>query len=68
MATRTLKAKYEPRDDSINHPRSILCHTKNAKEIYYQFEDETEAPSPAESAPEEGCMGPLRKGDLMECN
>jgi fatty acid synthase subunit alpha len=40
MATRTLKAKYEPRDDSITHPHVILCHAKNGKEIYYQFEDE----------------------------
>ena len=52
MATRTLKAKYEPRDDSINHARSILCHAKNAKEIYYQFEDEVEAPPVVESASE----------------
>lgn len=40
MATRTLKAKYEAQDDSITHPRAIFCHAKNAKEIYYQFEDE----------------------------
>jgi fatty acid synthase subunit alpha len=40
MAMRTLKAKYEARDDSITHPRIILCHAKNGKEIYYQFEDE----------------------------
>jgi fatty acid synthase subunit beta len=50
MATRTLKAKYEPRDDSINHARSILSHAKNAKEIYYQFEDEVEVPPIVESA------------------
>ena len=52
MATRTLKAKYEPRDDSINHSRAILCHAKHAKEIYYQFEDEAEAPPVAESSAE----------------
>ena len=52
MATRTLKAKYEPRDDSINHPRAILCHAKHAKEIYYQFEDEAEAPPVVEPAAE----------------
>jgi len=40
MTTRTLKAKYEAQDDSIMHPRVILCHAKNGKEIYYQFEDE----------------------------
>ncbi|KAJ7067175.1 fatty acid synthase [Mycena amicta] len=43
MATRTLKAKYEAKDDSISRTRTILCHSKNVKEIYYQFEDETEA-------------------------
>jgi fatty acid synthase subunit alpha len=45
MATRMLKAKYEARDDSISHTRSILCHAKNAKEIYYQFEDEPNTPA-----------------------
>ena len=50
MAVRTLKAKYEAQDDSVSRSRAILCHSKNPKEIYYEFEDEvTEAP--AESAP-----------------
>jgi len=49
MATRTLKAKYETLDGSISRTRAILCHSKNVKEIYYQYEDEAEAP-PAESA------------------
>ncbi|QRV90063.1 fatty acid synthase subunit beta [Ceratobasidium sp. AG-Ba] len=40
MATRTLKAKYEVADGSISRIRQILCHAKNPKEIYYQFEDE----------------------------
>jgi hypothetical protein len=48
MATRTLKAKYETLDRSISRTRAILCHSKNVKEIYYQYEDEVEAP-PAES-------------------
>src|SRR5258708_3766320 len=43
MATRTLKAKYEAGDDSTSRTRTILCHAKNPKEIYYQFEDEPEA-------------------------
>ena len=60
MATRTLKAKYETQDDSISHRREILCHSKNTKEIYYEFEDEAvevaaetrEAPStPVAAAP-----------------
>ena len=50
MATRTLKAKYEVQDDSITHTRLIYCHAKHTKEVYYQFEDEPEAP--AESEPE----------------
>lgn len=52
MATRTLKAKYETHDDSVNHVRAILCHAKNVKEVYYQFEDEPEAVE-AESAASE---------------
>ncbi|KAJ7762020.1 fatty acid synthase [Mycena maculata] len=62
MATRTLKAKFEAEDDSISRTRTILCHAKNVKEIYYQFEDELEAasesdavesstPAPAAAAP-----------------
>ncbi|KZS94178.1 fatty acid synthase [Sistotremastrum niveocremeum HHB9708] len=54
MATRTLKAKYENEDDSISRKRTILCHAKNAKEIYYQFEDEVEEaekPSESEASP-----------------
>ena len=51
MATRTLKAKYESSDGSRSHTRSILCHSKNGKDIYYQFEDEPEAPAAEEAAP-----------------
>jgi fatty acid synthase subunit alpha len=39
MATRTLKAKYESEDSSVSRTRIILCHAKNTKEVYYQFED-----------------------------
>jgi fatty acid synthase subunit alpha, fungi type len=45
MATRTLKTKYETLDGSVSQNRSILCHAKNIKEIYYQYEDEIEAPA-----------------------
>jgi fatty acid synthase subunit alpha, fungi type len=45
MASRTLKAKYEAQDDSTSLIRSILCHAKNAKDIYYQFEDELDTPT-----------------------
>jgi fatty acid synthase subunit alpha, fungi type len=45
MATRTLKAKYETLDGSVSRNRSILCHAKNVKEIYYQHEDEIEPPT-----------------------
>ncbi|KAH7913599.1 hypothetical protein BJ138DRAFT_606981 [Hygrophoropsis aurantiaca] len=52
MATRTLKAKYEAPDDAVSRKRIILCHAKNGREIYYQFEDEaTEIPS-SDAAPE----------------
>jgi fatty acid synthase subunit alpha, fungi type len=52
MATRTLKAKYEAGDDAVSRTRTILCHAKNTKEIYYQFEDEA-IESPAVPATEE---------------
>src|SRR6267142_610722 len=48
MAARTLKAKYEAKDDSTGHVRRIFCASKDQKEIYYQFEDEPDVP--AESA------------------
>jgi len=52
MATRTLKAKYEVQDNSLVRKRVILCHAKNTKEIYYQFEDEVvEAPAPVAASP-----------------
>jgi malonyl CoA-acyl carrier protein transacylase len=54
MATRTLKAKYEAKDDSNGRVRRVFCASKHQKEIYYQFEDEPEATSesdaPAEAA------------------
>lgn len=48
MATRTLKAKYEAQDDAVSRKRAILCHAKNAREIYYLFEDEVPVPEQAE--------------------
>jgi len=57
MATRTLKAKYETLDGSISRTRAILCHSKNVKEIYYQYEDEAEAP-PAEFASDAALSAP----------
>ncbi|OBZ72637.1 Fatty acid synthase subunit beta [Grifola frondosa] len=52
MASRTLKAKYEVQDDSVSHARIILCHAKHTKEVYYQFEDELEAPAADSSSVE----------------
>ena len=49
MATRTFTAKYETQDDSAVPKRGVLCHTKNAKEVYHQFEGELEAPPEEES-------------------
>ena len=51
MASRTLKAKYETADGSVSRSRAILCHAKNVKEIYYQYEDELEVETPAAEAP-----------------
>jgi fatty acid synthase subunit beta len=44
MAMRTLKAKYDRIDDSSSKIRAILCHSRNGKEIYYQYENAVEAP------------------------
>jgi hypothetical protein len=52
MASWTLKTKYEAKDDSISHSRSILCHAKYDKEIYYQFEDEPDAPTTDDASSE----------------
>ena len=49
MAKCTLKAKYKTLDRLISRTHAILCHSKNVKEIYYQYEDEVKAP-PTESA------------------
>lgn len=51
MASRTLKAKYEASDGSTSRTRTILCHAKNQKEIYYQFEDQPEAAAPESAIP-----------------
>ena len=52
MAVRTLKAKYEAKDDSTGLVRRVFCGSKDQKEIYYQFEDEPEATS-AQDVPSE---------------
>ncbi|KAF7311393.1 Fatty acid synthase subunit alpha [Mycena kentingensis (nom. inval.)] len=62
MATRTLKAKYEAKDDSVSVTRTILCHSKNVKEIYYQFEDEPEA-----AAAEPEAASPRRTDPSRRC-
>ena len=62
MATRTLKAKYESSDDSASRSRVILCHAKNMKEVYYQYEDEPETPTeavPAEIVPTTTTSAPI---------
>ena len=58
MATRTLKAKYEVQDDSVTHRRAIFCHAKHTKEVYYQFEDEAEAPVAETPAAETSAPAP----------
>ncbi|KAI0635636.1 fatty acid synthase [Trametes polyzona] len=58
MATRTLKAKYETQDDSVTHRRAIFCHAKHAKEVYYQFEDEAEAPAAEGSSEDSSSAAP----------
>jgi fatty acid synthase subunit alpha len=58
MATRTLKAKYEMHDDSLVRSRTILCHAKNTKEVYYHFEDEVSAASAEEPTEAEALPSP----------
>ena len=58
MATRTLKAKYETKDDSSGHVRRVFCASKDQKEIYYQFEDEPEV-TPEPDAPDKAANLPL---------
>ncbi|KAF8638240.1 hypothetical protein AX17_002262 [Amanita inopinata Kibby_2008] len=64
MATRTLKAKYETEDDSVSRTRTILCHAKNVKEIYYQYEDEVEAPSEGDPEPAQSSPAPLSTASI----
>ena len=45
MAARTLRTKYETFDGLVSRNCSIFCHAKNVKEIYYQYDDEIEAPA-----------------------
>lgn len=52
MAVRTLKAKYEAKDDSTSRVRRVFCASKDQKEIYYQFEDEPDV-TPQPDAPAE---------------
>ena len=49
MTTRTLKTKYEAGGDSVSRTGAIICHAKQAKEVFHQFEDEVAA---EDSAPE----------------
>lgn len=50
MATRTLNLKYQAYDDALINRRQNLCISKNATEIYYEFEDAVEeAPAASET-------------------
>ncbi|KAH9959150.1 hypothetical protein BGW80DRAFT_1369790 [Lactifluus volemus] len=42
MAVRTIKARYEAMDGSTSVVRRVFCASKHQKEIYYQFEDDSE--------------------------
>ena len=42
MIKRTLQVKYQDLDDAISQQRIVLCSAKDAKEIYYAFEDEVD--------------------------
>ncbi|KAH9973580.1 hypothetical protein BGW80DRAFT_1252123 [Lactifluus volemus] len=52
MAVRTLKAKYEAKDDLTSVVRRVFCALKHQKEIYYQFENDLEVTSEPDAASE----------------
>jgi fatty acid synthase subunit alpha len=62
MASRTLALKYAQQDVSVSRKREILAHSKNQKEVYYQFEDaapeEAAAPEPSSSSPSSSTPAP----------
>ncbi|KAH9955776.1 hypothetical protein BC827DRAFT_1158081 [Russula dissimulans] len=58
MAARTLKAKHEAKDDSTGLVRCVFCVLKDQKEIYYQFEDESEVTSEPDVPPEAATSSP----------
>ncbi|KAJ3387995.1 3-oxoacyl-[acyl-carrier-protein] synthase [Lobulomyces angularis] len=74
MAVRTIKIKYEKKDDAVTQKRVQLCTSKDASEIYYEFEDEkveeavplvqdtavaAKTPEVAVSAPAKVSAGPI---------
>ncbi|KAI9223673.1 hypothetical protein BC828DRAFT_410490 [Blastocladiella britannica] len=54
MAERTLKLKYIAYDDALTFRRSVLSYARNHQEIYYEFQDEAEAPAAAAAPAETG--------------
>ncbi|KAM3582650.1 fatty acid synthase alpha subunit Lsd1 [Umbelopsis sp. WA50703] len=50
MAARTLSLKYQAYDDALINRRANLCFSKDAKEIYYMFENAAEEEAPAADA------------------
>jgi enoyl reductase-like protein/malonyl CoA-acyl carrier protein transacylase/acyl dehydratase len=50
MASRTLNLKYQAYDDALINRRANLCFSKDAKEIYYMFENAVEEEASAEVA------------------
>lgn len=58
MASRTLGLKFATSDGALSRTRTILAHSKNQKEVYYQFEDaEPEAPAADAAAPAASSSG-----------
>jgi fatty acid synthase subunit alpha, fungi type len=52
MAVRTLKAKYEAKDDLTSVVRRVFCASKHQKEIYNQFKNDLEVTSEPDAASE----------------
>jgi len=50
VASRTLKAAYEPVGGSVGWSCAILCHVKNMNDIYYQYKDELQQSIPYSSS------------------
>lgn len=58
MAKRTLASKYEQYDAARSIQRSILCYNKDAKDIYYDVEPDSDEEAPSQGQQQSGGDAP----------